>query len=184
MTGRRTARALYALAMAVAVWAGTAWYGGGFLHDAWCLFARELPVEHAGQDRLLACSNVEQEIIGQSALRDAPTDNREWRVFERSGPLPGSLLVRARLTAPRFLFYPRFSGPGDRLVISQVIGKDRKILYDQRGPAPGWTPVGAIHELCVGCADQGWSRPGTPVDLEIVLEGGAQLWHKDAFIFF
>jgi len=180
------ANALYCLAMAAAAWAGVAWHHGGFVHDAVCVFSRVLPVERDGINRLLRASNVDQTILRADAtVADAPADAPGWRALSGKGSGPSRLVVRAWLTGEPFILYPRFASPGDRLVISQLIGQDRKVLYDQRGREQGWSAVGAMHTLCVGCTDQGWAGNANPVDLEIVLYGqGVQLWHKDGFIFF
>lgn len=185
MTRWLRANGWYSLGMVLALLAGALWTPHLY-YETLCLFVRVLPADAPGPDRLLACSNIEQSIVPSSLMkvRDIPADAPGWRLFTSSGEA-GSLNIRFRKSAGKFVFYPRLGGTSDSITVYEVLGQSRRLLYFERGDAKEWTRIARKRLLCTECVSGGWSAEDVEVEVEVVLEGpGAQLWHKDGIVFF
>jgi len=179
------ANSWYSLAMVLALLAG-AWWTPHLYNETSCLFVRVLPADAPGPDRLLGCSNIEQSIVLSSMVkvRDIPADVPGWRLFTSTSEA-GSIRIRFRNSVGKYVFYPRLGGVSDSIAVYEVLGRDRKLLYFERGDAKGWTRIARKRLFCAECVTHGWSDKEAAVEVEVVLEGpGAQLWHKDGFVFF
>lgn len=176
---------LYFAFLVAATVAGVSWYED-FLHDTVCLFSRIFPAKARGIDRFLSCSNIEQSVLlpRDGTVVEAGTDTPGWSMFV-SPTGRGRLRIRFILQSKQMAFYPRLSSPDDRIVILEDGGNyEKKVLYDECGQTVAWTPVGRKMSLCSGCVSNGWIDKEFSVNLVVILEGNAQLWHKNNTVFF
>ncbi|MFZ5426393.1 MAG: glycosyltransferase family 39 protein [Thermodesulfobacteriota bacterium] len=135
-----------------------------------------------GSQAFLKPGGVPQTAAWESAtnIADAPAPEASgWNVLGPKDPALPALLQATLRPGDGVVFYPRLSGPGDSVLVFEIMpDRTERPVFMMTGADGEWTPISAQYPLVLPGGDGERS-------LRIELRGRyAQLWHKDGTIFF